>query len=69
MPAPCSGAKDPIGNENFDDDGIIQRAVRALKEVLPELLVVTDVCLCEYTDHGHCGVLNHENPVLPPATC
>jgi len=58
-------AKDPIGNENFDDDGIIQRAVRALKEALPELLVVTDVCLCEYTDHGHCGVLNHENPVLP----
>ena len=58
-------AKDPIGNENFDDDGIIQRAVRALKEALPEILVVTDVCLCEYTDHGHCGVLNHENPVLP----
>ena len=58
-------SKDPVGNENFDDDGIIQRAVRALKEALPELLVVTDVCLCEYTDHGHCGVLNHENPVLP----
>ena len=58
-------SKDPIGNENFDDDGIIQRAVRALKEALPGLLVVTDVCLCEYTDHGHCGVLNHENPVLP----
>ena len=58
-------SKDPIGEENFDDDGIIQRAVRALKEALPELLVVTDVCLCEYTDHGHCGVLNHENPVLP----
>ena len=58
-------SKDPIGNENFDDDGIIQRAVRALKDALPGLLVVTDVCLCEYTDHGHCGVLNHENPVLP----
>ena len=58
-------SKDPIGLENFDDDGIIQRAVRALKAALPELLVVTDVCLCEYTDHGHCGVLNHENPVLP----
>ena len=58
-------SKDPIGVENFDDDGIIQRAVRALKAVRPELLVITDVCLCEYTDHGHCGVLNRENPVLP----
>ena len=50
---------------NFDDDGIVQRAIRAIKAALPDLLVVTDVCLCEYTDHGHCGVLNHENPVLP----
>ena len=58
-------SKDPVGIENFDDDGIIQRAVRALKAAWPELLVVTDVCLCEYTDHGHCGVLNRENPVLP----
>ena len=58
-------SKDPIGLENFDDDGIIQRALRALKEALPDLLVVTDVCLCEYTDHGHCGVLNRENPALP----
>lgn len=58
-------SKDPLGEENFDDGGIIQRAVRALKEAVPDLLVVTDVCLCEYTDHGHCGVLNHENPALP----
>ena len=58
-------SKDPIGEENFDDDGIIQRAVRALKSTLPDLLVITDVCLCEYSDHGHCGVLNRENPVLP----
>ena len=58
-------SKDPIGYENFDDNGIIQRAVRSLKDALPDLLVVTDVCLCEYTDHGHCGVLNHENPILP----
>ena len=58
-------SKDPVGRENYDDNGIIQRAVRALKDALPELLVVTDVCLCEYTDHGHCGVLNRENPVLP----
>ena len=58
-------SKDPIGYENFDDNGIIQRAVRSLKDALPDLLVVTDVCLCEYTDHGHCGVLNHENSSLP----
>ena len=58
-------SKDPVGRENFDDDGIVQRAIRAIKAALPDLLVVTDVCLCEYTDHGHCGVLNHENPVLP----
>jgi len=51
-------AKDPIGVENFADDGIVQQAVRAIKEAIPELVVVTDVCLCEYTDHGHCGVLN-----------
>ena len=58
-------SKDPVGRENFDDGGIVQRAIRAIKAALPDLLVVTDVCLCEYTDHGHCGVLNHENPVLP----
>src|SRR5207244_7358069 len=39
------------------DDGIIQQAVRAVKDACPELIVITDVCLCEYTDHGHCGVL------------
>ena len=50
--------KDPIGLENFADDGIIQQAIRAIKNEIPELVVMTDVCLCEYTDHGHCGVLN-----------
>lgn len=50
--------KDPIGLENFDDEGIIPRAIRALKEANPNLVVATDVCLCEYTDHGHCGLLN-----------
>ena len=50
--------KDPIGLENFADDGIVQQATRALKAANPNLVVVTDVCLCEYTDHGHCGVLN-----------
>ena len=51
-------SKDPVGIENFSEDGIVQQAVGAIKKAVPELLVVTDVCLCEYTDHGHCGVLN-----------
>ena len=50
--------KDPIGLENFAEDGIIQQAIRAIKKEIPEMVVVTDVCLCEYTDHGHCGILN-----------
>jgi len=50
--------KDPVGLENFAEDGIVQQAVRAIKKELPEMVVVTDVCLCEYTDHGHCGILN-----------
>ena len=50
--------KDPVGLENFAPDGIIQQAVRAIKHNIPEMVVVTDVCLCEYTDHGHCGILN-----------
>ncbi len=49
--------KDPIGSEAYADDGIIQQAVRAIKDTVPDLLVMTDVCLCEYTDHGHCGVI------------
>ncbi len=54
-------AKDPVGMENFAEDGIVQRAVRAIKDRLPELTVITDVCLCEYTDHGHCGLLNENH--------
>lgn len=50
--------KDPVGLENFAEDGIVQQAVRAIKSAVPEMLVITDVCLCEYTDHGHCGLLN-----------
>ena len=49
--------KDPLGSEAYAEDGIIQQAVRAIKDAVPELLVMTDVCLCEYTDHGHCGVV------------
>ena len=47
--------KDALGTAGYDDQGIVQTAVRAVKEAVPELLVITDVCLCEYTDHGHCG--------------
>ena len=50
-------AKDALGSEAYADDGIIQQAVRAVKDAVPDLLVMTDVCLCEYTDHGHCGVI------------
>ena len=50
--------KDPIGLENFAPDGIVQQSIRAIKREIPEIVVVTDVCLCEYTDHGHCGILN-----------
>jgi porphobilinogen synthase len=50
-------AKDDEGSAAWDEDGIIQRALRALKHELPGLLLVTDVCLCEYTSHGHCGVI------------
>jgi porphobilinogen synthase len=60
--------KDAIGSENFAEDGIVQRAIRELKRSVPELAVVTDVCLCEYTESGHCGLLNHgEAPGLPEA--
>jgi len=47
--------KDPLGTAAYAADGIVQRATRALKDALPELAVITDVCLCQYTDHGHCG--------------
>jgi porphobilinogen synthase len=50
-------AKDEIGSAAYDAEAPVQSAVRALKQALPDLLVVTDVCLCEYTSHGHCGVL------------
>jgi len=49
--------KDAMGSGAYAEDGIVQQAVRAMKSALPELVVITDVCLCEYTDHGHCGVV------------
>jgi len=49
--------KDEVGSSAYDDEGIVQMAVRALKDAHPDLIVMTDVCLCEYTSHGHCGVI------------
>ncbi len=56
--------KDAVGSGAWINDGIVQQAVRALKDAQPELVVITDVCLCEYTDHGHCGVLDHDGSVI-----
>jgi porphobilinogen synthase len=50
-------AKDDVGSENFADDGIVQRALRRIRERHPDLLLITDLCCCEYTNHGHCGVV------------
>ena len=51
--------KDAVGTEAYAEDGIIQRAVRELRSAVPDLIVCTDVCMCEYTDHGHCGVVRN----------
>ncbi len=51
--------KDPVGSGAYDPEGIIQEAVRVIKRRAPGLLVITDVCLCEYTDHGHCGIIDN----------
>ena len=50
--------KDPLGTQAYAKDGIVQRAVKTVKDKVPELMVITDVCLCEYTDHGHCGFVD-----------
>jgi porphobilinogen synthase len=53
--------KDAVGSDAYNDDGIIQRALRAIKEHVPGLLLMTDVCFCEYTDHGHCGIIKGQD--------
>lgn len=60
--------KDPVGSETWDDNGIIQQATKALKEAIPDLLVISDVCFCEYTDHGHCGVVTETGELDNDAT-
>jgi len=61
-------AKDEVGSGAYDDEGIVQLATRAIKDAHPELLVITDLCLCEYTSHGHCGVLTEAGSVDNDAT-
>jgi porphobilinogen synthase len=61
-------SKDEEGSGAWDDEGIVQLTVRAIKQAVPELLVLTDVCLCEYTGHGHCGVLREDGAVDNDAT-
>jgi porphobilinogen synthase len=51
--------KDEVGSEAYSDDGIVQHAIKAIKNKIPDLIVITDVCLCEYTSHGHCGVIKN----------
>jgi len=60
--------KDSVGSETWDDNGIIQKAANALKTSIPELLVISDVCFCEYTDHGHCGVVTETGELDNDAT-
>ncbi|MEM9953081.1 MAG: porphobilinogen synthase [Chloroflexota bacterium] len=63
-------AKDWCGTDNFSEDGIVPQAIRAIKDAVPEMVVISDMCFCEYTDHGHCGIINmpvheHYQPNLP----
>jgi len=53
--------KDEIGSSAFDDHGVVQTAIRALKDTVPELFIITDVCMCEYTSHGHCGIIKDKD--------
>lgn len=63
-------SKDACGSDNFNPDGIVPQSIRVIKDIAPDLLVISDMCFCEYTDHGHCGVINqpgseHYHPDLP----
>lgn len=60
--------KDNLGSEGYAKDGIVQKAIRAIKAKYPEIYIVTDVCMCEYTSHGHCGILNENGEVDNDAT-
>jgi len=66
LPFGLPAAKDEVGSEAYSGDGIIQQAVRAIKKAYPDLLVITDVCLCEYTSHGHCGIVKEGRVMNDP---
>lgn len=55
--------KDAVGSSSYDDNGVVQQAVREIKHLAPEIVIITDVCLCEYTDHGHCGVVTRQGKI------
>jgi porphobilinogen synthase len=59
--------KDELGSEAYHPNGIIQQAIRCLKEAVPSLLIITDVCMCEYTNHGHCGLVENNQIVNDPS--
>jgi porphobilinogen synthase len=61
-------SKDPMGSGAYAENGIAQQAIREIKRIAPDLLIVADLCLCEYTSHGHCGALNERGEVLNDAT-
>lgn len=60
--------KDPLGSEGYSSNGIIQKAIKAIKNEYPEMYIVSDVCMCEYTSHGHCGILKDNGQVDNDAT-
>lgn len=60
--------KDSLATASYDDHGVVQEAIRTIKEVCPELMVITDVCLCEYMDHGHCGVVGKSGEINNDST-
>lgn len=61
MPFGIPEKKDPQGSANLHDDGIAQRAIRLIKDVAPEMVVISDICLCDYSDHGHCTIIDPSN--------
>ncbi|MBV8636968.1 MAG: porphobilinogen synthase, partial [Candidatus Eremiobacteraeota bacterium] len=60
--------KDAVASSNYDPNGVVQQAIRAIKAALPEMYVIADLCNCEYTDHGHCGIVNERGDVDNDAT-
>jgi len=61
-------SKDAVGSSSYKDNGVVQQAIKAIKDSCPDLIVITDVCLCEYTDHGHCGLPDKSGYVDNDAT-